>query len=272
MAGIWESGKALSGMRESTAQAVQLAGELPEKIRRELEIILDRVLAQRAEILELLREIKDASANLRETGTQAEDTARQVRLTLETAAGALPAAESLVVALERTARTSTELVRSVAALRPAGEGQAPGSGGTADTGFDVRQYQEAARSITDTAIELQRVMEDLIVLTESWTPRDRASPERPFDIREYRDTAVAIGCAAAEIRAAARELDARLTDPRGRQELERLSRQAVQAAAGAADEARAVIDHLALRLLQVALAAFLLALLYARLRKKKSER
>jgi hypothetical protein len=174
--GVSESGKALAGIRESTADAVQVASQLPESIRTEFQIALADLMGQRAEIMEILGTVDSVSTNLRAATESSRLTAAEIRG---------------LVDLSR----ATE--------KP--EGAEP---------FDIRVYGAAAESIERGAAEIRALILDLrgIAGDEAFSGR--------------------LGLLGAEADASAQQ---------------------------AAVRAREVIDHLALRLIQVAAAGFILA-------------
>lgn len=121
--GVSESGKALSGIRESTADAVQVASRLPESIRTEFQIALADLMDQRAEIMEILGTVDSVSTNLRAAAESSRLTAAEIRG---------------LVDLSR------------ASEKP--EGAEP---------FDIRVYGTAAQSIQLGAAEIRALILDL---------------------------------------------------------------------------------------------------------------
>jgi hypothetical protein len=79
LGGMAKTGEAMTGIRESTAQAVQIAGELPERMRVAFQSALTNLVAQRAEIMEILGAMDAVSTNLRATAEAAHVTAAEAR-------------------------------------------------------------------------------------------------------------------------------------------------------------------------------------------------
>lgn len=264
MTGIGEGGKALSDMRDTTAQAIEVAEQLPERIRREVEILLETVVREHEALGALLHDIHGISTNVRVTAEQAHATAAAVQESLDTARVALPAGESLAAAVERAARASTELVNAVTGLvaQTGSKGQNEGAG--SGDGFEIAEYQQTAEAIRDAAIELRELMMEIRLLTEagkSDAPKDKDGPG--FDIREYRAAAEAIERATGEIRGVLGDVRDLGRDGRLQGRTAVLLRAADRSAERAADQAERLVDHIFWRLIQLAVVICLLALFVA---------
>ncbi len=277
--GISESGKALTEMRVTTAEAVKLAAEMPAMIRRELETLLATLMSRQDELLRLLVELEHTSSAARDTSVQVRATVEEVRATITEAGAQLPAGEALAAALEGAAHASTELVDAIATLlaqqRAAADGGAPAGSATAAAGvtnraagFQIADYQHTAFAIEDAAAETRRLIAEIAALRAPAATNDAARQpapdDEPFDIRQYRATAEALAQASDGIRSAVQDVRALAENPDLDARVVQLRRESDRAVAHAADQATRVIDHAVWRLAQLAL---LCAILYLAVRR-----
>ncbi|MDA0576992.1 MAG: hypothetical protein O3B24_02720, partial [Verrucomicrobia bacterium] len=269
--GVSESGKALTGIRDSTAEALQVANELPERIRKEFELALDDLLDRREELMQLLLSIDSVSTNLRATAEASEGAAVAVHASLAQAETLLPAGESLAVAVARAVQAATELVNALSA-NAVSHAPVDGQPTAEDTAFDIKAYEAAAVSITSAATELGDMLREIQALIEMSRGPEQDSDEPGFDIRQYGATADSIQSGAAEIRGILKDMRDITDDEAFRARAAVLWQEADASAMRAAGLVKGVVDHVALRLLQLTLAIFVLASLYAHLRARREQR
>jgi hypothetical protein len=251
--GVSESGEALTGIRETTADAVQIARELPERIRTEFQIALNDLIEKRTEILEILDAIDSVSTNLRATAHSTHLTATEIQKSLTLARELLPQSASLAAAVERAVNASTELIRAIdqraTHVSTAADGQ-----DAKGRAFDITEYKSTAETITSAANEVRQMLTEIRTLTERNRGSDAVEPQEPFDVRDYGAAAEAIQRGAAEMRSLISEL----------REMSEDDASALRTASRFQD----VIDHAALRLIHVVAVVFLLACAYTFLRTK----
>ncbi len=255
--GVSDSGKALSGIRETTAEAVQVASQLPERIRTEFQIALADLVEKREEIIELLNAMDSVSTNLRATVESGSLTAAEIQKSMVLARDLLPAGESLATAVERAVDASTELVKTI------GEGSdRPAAAGDGERkGFDIAEYRLAAATITSAASEVHQVLVEFRGLMERDPDAEPKEESSQFDIRDY-------GTAAESIQLGTAELRALLSELREITEDEEFSRRVEILVGRTAGRTEGVIDHFAWKLIQVIAAAFVLACGYTFFRMK----
>jgi hypothetical protein len=189
--GVSESGKALSGIRETTADAVQVASELPEKLRVEFQHALTEVLEKREEILTILNAIDSASTNLSTTAQSTLQTATEVQKSLHLAKEVLPAGESFAAAVEKAVSASTELIRALE------KSNSTDSESNSES-LDIKDVKATADSLTGAANEVNQVLEHIQALIER---HDRTDPgENTFEIKDYTRAAESIEKGASELR------------------------------------------------------------------------
>lgn len=274
LTGVAESGSALSGMRDSTAEAVQVARELPERIRKEMGAFLDDVLAEQEAIRALLQQTESAGVALREAAAETHATTRQVHESLNVVSQMLPDAESLARTLEQTAKSGTELMNAISTITAQRLQEHTASEAKTEHPFDVGEYKSAAIAIGAAAKESRELMGEIRALVERGQD-DKAEEDEPgFDIREYRATALSLERAAAELRAVLHDLREMGQDGSLPERVAAILREADRSAEHAANQAERIVDHVALRVLQVALAllVFAMGLMYYRRRMVRTGR
>ncbi|MBU0717629.1 MAG: hypothetical protein KJ749_05210, partial [Planctomycetes bacterium] len=269
--GISESGRALSDIRDTTAEATQVAGQLPERIRKEIEVLLDRLREQHAEIMSILDKADSIAANVRAAGEQTQAAAANVRESIRTAESLVPAADSLLVAVETAAKSTHEAINSLSALLDQLDRSAAASKAAGQTqGFDIDAYRQTAIAIESASA----CVHELLAYIREWTaegPGEHASSEPAFDIREYTEAARAIEAGAAEIRAVLTELNATADNDALHQRVTEILAQAAESGRAAETRTRGVIDYLTWRILLILVVLFGLQvaviLVHRRLRK-----
>jgi hypothetical protein len=185
--GVSDSGKALTGIRETTADAIQVANQLPENIRTEFQIALTNLFERRAEIIEILSAVDSVSTNVRAAAESSRLTAEQVN---EMMGLADSASVSLRAAAEST-RLAVAEIRGLAELNRASEkpeGVKP---------FDIRDYGAAAESIQYGAAEVCALLGELRAISEDeelsrrmgllWAEADAVAEKNAARVRQLID-------------------------------------------------------------------------------------
>ncbi len=268
--GVSESGTALSGIRETTAEAVQVINQLPANVRKEFQVALDDLIAKRSEIIEILSVIDSVSTNLRVTAESTHLTAAGIQESLTVARELLPAGESLAVAVERAVNASSDLVRLIGQdSAPAAQ---PGGEGGERRGFDIADYQRTAAALTGAAVEIRQMLEEIRTLIEREDGGESTGDSEGFEVRDYGAAADSIQLSAAEIRALLGDLRGVAEDAAVQERIAVLRDEADALTRRTAGHVTAVVDHLAVRLIQLLLVGFLLACAYALFQRKLRQR
>jgi hypothetical protein len=264
--GVSESGTALTGIRETTAEAVQVIDRLPANIRTEFQVALNDLIDKRSEIMEILGAIDSVSTNLRVTAQSTHLTAVEVQDSMTLARELIPAGESLAVAVERAVNASTDLVKVIG--KDSTQGAQPGPEGGDRKGFDIGEYQKAATALTAAAVEIRQMLVEIQALVDSPDSEDSNEDDSGFDVREYGAAADSIQHSTAEIRALVSDLRGLTGDEVLRERLAVLRDDADGIARRMAEHANDAVDHLTLRLIQTAFVVFLLACGYALIQRR----
>jgi hypothetical protein len=264
--GVSDSGMALSGIRDSTEEAVQVINRLPSNIRAEFQVALNDLIAKRYEIIEILSVIDSVSTNLRVTAQSTHFTAVEIQESMTLARELLPAGESLAVAVERAVKASTDLVKVIG--KDSAPGALPSVGGEEQKGFDIAEYQKAATAFTGAAVEIRQMLAEIGALVDKPDTGESSDDQEKFNVGEYGAAADSIQLSAAEIRALISDLRAITEDEVLRGRMGVLRDEADAVAQRTADRATKVIDHLTVRLVQISFVVFFLACGYALLQRK----
>jgi hypothetical protein len=251
--GVSESGKALSGIRDTTAEAVLVAGQLPERIRTEFQIALADLVDQRAEIIELLNAMDSVSTHLRATAESGHLAAAKAQESLVLARELLPAGETLANAVARAVNASSELVKSL------GEASARSENTGISNRFDIVEYQQTATAISSAASEVHQLLVEIRSLIDRNLNSQQTDTSEPFDIRPYGAAAESIRGGSAELRTLISELHQIADDDAFGNRIKILFETADASAKRTTGLAEKLIDHLAWRLLQVATVVFCIA-------------
>jgi uncharacterized protein Yka (UPF0111/DUF47 family) len=251
--GVSDSGKALTGIRENTEDAVRVAEELPGRIRREFQIALDDLINKRSEILEMVNAINSVSTNFRATASSTQLTAVEIQKSLKLTNEMLPEGQALVDAVEQTIESGKELIREIDQLT-AEEGSDGSVQGGRRERFDIAEYKVAADSVTSAAAEVRQMLAEIRPLVEPDSDTDLTENKDRFDIRDYDKAAQSVERGAAEIRSLLKDLQA-------------LSEEDASSS-GIARQSREVVDHITLRVIQVVALMFFLACVYLVLKSK----
>jgi len=268
--GVADSGSALTGIRETTAEAVQVMNQMPANIRKEFQLALDDLIAKRAEIMEMLNAIDSVSTNLRVTAESTHLTATEIQDSMTLARELLPAGESLAVAVERAVNASTDLVKAIG--KDSGPDALPGAEGGNQKGFDIEDYQRTATALTGAAVEIRQMLTEIRALIDMDNTGKSTDDSKGFDVREYGAAADSIQHSTSEIRALISDLRGITDDKVLRERIGDLRDEADAVAQRTADRANGIVDHLTVRLIQVAVVVFLLACGYALIQRRLSRR
>lgn len=260
--GVSDSGTALTGIRETTAEAVQVINRLPVNIRTEFQVALNDLIEKRSEIIEILSVIDSVSTNLRVTAQSSHLTAVEVQESMTLARELIPAGESLAVAVERAVNASTDLAKVI------GQDSAPGAEGGNRKSFDIEEYYKTATALTGAAVEIRQMLVEIRALVETPDSEDSSDDETDFDVREYGAAADSIQHSTAEIRALVSDLRGLTEDDVLQERIGVLRDEADAIARRTAERANGVVDHLTVRLLQLAFVVFFLTCGYALVLRK----
>jgi len=264
--GVSDSGTALSGIRETSAEAVQVIDRLPANIRTEFQVALNDLIEKRSEIIEILSVIDSVSTNLSVTAQSTHLTAVEIQESMTLARELLPAGESLAVAVERAVNASADLVKVIG--KDSASGAQPGAEVTQQKGFDIAEYQKAATALTGAAVEIRQMLVEISALVDKPDIGDSVDDQKKFDVREYGAAADSIQLSTAEIRALISDLRVITEDEVLRGRMGVLRDEADAVAQRTAARATEVVDHLTVRLVQIAVVVFFLACGYALLQRK----
>lgn len=264
--GVSESGTALSGIRETTAEALLVIDRLPATIRAEFQLALDDLIAKRSEIIEILSAVDAVSTNLRVTAQSTQRTAVEVQESMTLARELLPAGESLAKAVERAVIAAADLMRTI------GVDAAPGATPEGTEGqhqsFEIAEYQKTAVALTGAATEIRLMLGEIRALVDRPESGESTDEDQGFDVREYKATADSIQSSTAEVRALIRDLYGLAGDKALQERIAVLRDEAEAVTQRAAERANGVVDHLTVRLIQVAFVVFFLACGYAWLQRR----
>jgi hypothetical protein len=217
---------AVSGIEDVSQSSVRLAtaaDELPQRVRKELQVALDDIEKRQPELHKTLGKAQETADTVNESLERAET----VSATIERSLGDLTRAGE---AWQTTAEAVTETLKQVRQLKgPSNE--------EADT---------PGESVPETAKEEEKP----------------DSAKREFDINDYTRTAEAITGSAEELRALLSEIRDFLRSDTIEEDLSRFDSLTASALGQTATEARGLVDHLTWRIIQVCAAAFVLALIY----------
>ncbi len=265
--GVSDSGTALSGIRDTTAEAVQVIEKLPANIRSEFQVALNDLVEKRSEIIEILSAIDSVSTNLRVTAQSTQLTSVDIKDSMTLARELLPAGESFAIAVERAVSASTDLMKVVG--QDSTVSTMPGAEGVEERrGFDIAEYQKTAIALTGAANEIRQMLVEIRALVDNPDAEESTDEESEFDVREYGAAADSIQRGTAEIRALISDLRVIAEDDVLRGRLGDLRDEADAIALRSAAHATGVVDHLTLRVIQIAFVVFFLVCGYALLRRK----
>ena len=148
----------------------------------------------------------------------------------------------------------------------------PGDGDGQRKGFEISEYQETAVALTGAATEIRLMLGEIQALVDNPASKESAADDHGFDVREYGAAADSIQHSTSEIRALIRDLSGLAGDKVLQDRIAALRDEADAATQRTAAHATGVVDHLALRMIQIAFVIFFLACAYAwvqrRLRQK----
>lgn len=256
--GVSDSGKALSGIRDSTSQAVQVASEFPTRIRTEFQLALEDLLAQKDEILEILDSINQTSNHLSKTATESHLTIQETKESLEISKELIPKAESLIISIERTVNATSKLMKMISKNSLSNENDSVMN----THSFDIKEYQITAVSISNAASQIQKMLEEirqLIILDQS-SPND--NPDEHFNIREYQLAADSIQRGAIEIRGILSDVTMLMDHPSFQTQMGHLLDQLDQSTEKASNRTKNIINYVTFSLILIGVLFFVLACSY----------
>jgi hypothetical protein len=237
--------------------------KMPERVREEIEFLFNQLEESEATIDGMLALLKDISANASETATQTGKAAETIQEPLRIAESLTPKIQQAAESLSATSAECAKLVEAIASLmEQAREGQS--AGGAAEGGeFKIADYLETAEAIQTGAAEVRGLLDDINKMVEAGRQSSQDNPDRhSFDIREYTEAAESIKAATSELRWAFADLTSSSQTGTLKKTLETIEKTAQGSIESAQASATHITDHIAKRIAQLLILAFVLALAF----------
>jgi hypothetical protein len=282
-------GKAVQGMQEGADQFARLNVNaenfnkilqgLPGQARVEAEQLLTAINDNQTSLSRLLEDARASADSIARAGEQATRMGEQFDKTLATSSEAAAVYRETATAVEGASKATDQLVRSIDALMQTMREQAQAADGAASDGAPIRpeEIAQAATALQGASAELTLAMgsiESLIRLAreDDNKPDDGQPQGRPFDVLDYKTTADSLATASAGLTALLVELKTLTEGDALGNTAGALGAQLQPAVDHSAERLNGVIDHLALRLLQIMGVGFVLAAILIGLQRRKPNR